>query len=44
MAFDPSQVRSRFAAFDPKRRNSSDLLASLGLLGLLGAGAYGNEQ
>lgn len=26
---DPSQIRSRFAAFDPLKRNSSDLLASL---------------
>lgn len=27
--FDPSQLRSRFAAFDPLKRNSPDLLASL---------------
>ena len=25
--FNPSQLRSRFAAFDPMRRNESDLLA-----------------
>ncbi len=42
--FGPEQVRSRFAAFDPKKRDSRDLLASMGLMGLLGAGAYGNEQ
>ena len=28
--FDPSQLRSRFAAFDPFRRNESDLLAIQG--------------
>jgi hypothetical protein len=42
--FDPQNIRSRFAAFDPKKRDSRDLLASMGLLGLLGAGAYGQEQ
>jgi hypothetical protein len=41
---DPTRIRSRFAAFDPKKRDSRDLLASMGLLGLLGAGAYGQEQ
>ena len=40
---DPTKVRSRFAAFDPKKRDSRDLLASMGLLGLLGAGAYGQD-
>lgn len=29
LLLDPRQVRSRFAAFDPKRANSRDLLASL---------------
>lgn len=40
---DPSILRSRFAAFDPARVNESDLLggATLPMLGLLGAGAYG---
>ena len=37
--WNPSQVRSRFAAFDPRRKNSADLLAGLLLpttmLGLL---------
>jgi hypothetical protein len=41
---NPALLRSRFAAFDPKKKDSRDLLASMGLLGLLGAGAYGNEQ
>lgn len=39
---DPTTIRSRFAAFDPARRDSADLLASLAALGLLGGGAgYG---
>lgn len=29
--FDPKNIRSRFAAFDPMRRDSSDLLAGLAL-------------
>ena len=32
--FSGSQIRSRFAAFDPAKRGSSDLLAALGLGGL----------
>ena len=32
---DPSQVRSRNAAFDPKRRNEADILAGVLPLGLL---------
>lgn len=40
--FEPSQLRSRFAAFDPARRNEANLLASrllpLALPGLLFAG------
>jgi hypothetical protein len=27
--FDPSNIRSRFAAFDPTKRNSSDLMAGI---------------
>jgi len=38
--FEPSQIRSRFAAFDPLRKNSSSLLAS----GLLGALLLNNEN
>lgn len=37
--FDPSVIRSRFAAFDPAKKNSADLLASVGAGGLLGLGA-----
>ena len=33
--FDPAQVRSRFAAFDPKRRSEADILAGVLPLGLL---------
>jgi hypothetical protein len=32
--FDPSRIRSRFAAFDPARINEKDLLASLAALGI----------
>lgn len=45
---DPSLVRSRFAAFDPARRNENNLLASrlmpFGLAGLLGLNQYNEEQ
>jgi hypothetical protein len=34
--FDPKNIRSRFAAFDPARANESDLLAAGVPLGLLG--------
>lgn len=41
--FDPSNLRSRFAAFDPARINENDLLgrADPRLLGLMGLGAAG---
>ena len=45
--FDPSQIRSVHAAFDPAKRNSGDLLASLAGAGLLGATAarlYGDDE
>jgi hypothetical protein len=41
---DPSQVRSRFAAFDPAKIGSSDILAGLGGAGLLGALYSGSDQ
>lgn len=43
VVFDPSRIRSRFAAFDPARINENDLLgrADLGLLGLLAGGSAG---
>lgn len=33
--FDPTQIRSRFAAFDPMRKNEKDILAGVLPLGLL---------
>lgn len=36
--FNPSQLRSRFAAFDPARTNDPDLLAAMIPFGLLGVG------
>jgi hypothetical protein len=41
--FEPNQLRSRFAAFDPARIKEADLLGrvDLRLLGLLGIGAGG---
>jgi hypothetical protein len=36
---DPNQLRSPYAAFDPARRDSADLLASFGGGGVLGGGA-----
>jgi hypothetical protein len=46
--FDPSRVRSRFAAFDPMKRNSSNILAGvgaggIGLGGLLFSGQDGPQ-
>jgi len=35
--FDPKNVRSRHAKFDPAKKDSADLLASIGGAGLLGA-------
>ena len=43
VSFEPKNMRSRFAAFDPMRRNEADLLgrADPELLGLLSAGLLG---
>lgn len=41
--FSPAQVRSVHAAFDPAKRDSADLLASIAGAGLLGAGMYGGD-
>jgi hypothetical protein len=35
VVFEPNQVRSKFAAFDPLRKNDADLLAGIGVGGLL---------
>ena len=37
--FDPSNIRSRFAKFDPAKRGSSDILASMAPIGLGTVGA-----
>ena len=45
--FDPSLIRSRFAAFDPFRRNEADILAGVAPLAvgsLLGLNTYNNMQ
>lgn len=34
VAFDPTKIRSRFAAFDPARLNEPDLLATLAAMGI----------
>lgn len=45
---NPVDIRSRFAAFDPFRRDEADLLAKLGLpiglSGLFGASLYGDQS
>jgi hypothetical protein len=45
--FNPQDVRSRFAAFDPMRRNEADILAGVAPLAvgsLLGLNTYNNMQ
>jgi hypothetical protein len=42
--FDPSNVRSIYAAFDPDQKNSRNILASATGLGLLGAGIAGSNS
>ena len=41
IVFDPSNVRSRFAQFDPAKKDSADILAGLGVVG---AGAALSQQ
>lgn len=40
--FDPKNIRSKFAAFDPAKAESANLLAS-GLLGSIGLGLLFNQ-
>lgn len=42
--FDPKNIRSRFAAFDPARRDSADLLAANPEMGALFGLLYGHDQ
>jgi hypothetical protein len=47
LIFEPKNLRSRFAAFDPARINEKDLLASLAALGIglpVASGLLGEEQ
>lgn len=41
---DPSQLRSKFAAFDPSRRNESDLLAGMVPAGFMRAVSTGDNE
>jgi hypothetical protein len=41
ISLNPANLRSVHAAFDPAKRDSADLLASVGGAGLVGAGLYG---
>jgi hypothetical protein len=41
ISLNPANLRSVHAKFDPAKRTSADLLASIGGAGLLGAGLYG---
>jgi len=43
VVFDPANIRSRFAAFDPMRRHEADLLGNIDprLLGAMGIGSVG---
>lgn len=42
--FDPSRVRSRFAAFDPAQRQSRNLLASMAGVGLLSPAFFMGDE
>jgi len=44
VTFDPANIRSRFALFDPEFAHLRNLSAGVGGLGLLGLGAYDAQQ
>jgi hypothetical protein len=47
IVFDPSRIRSRFAAFDPARMNENNLLATLAAMGIgvpVAAGLLGDQS
>ena len=44
IVFDPKNIRSKFAQFDPAKAGSADILAGLAGLGVLGAGATALPQ
>jgi hypothetical protein len=43
ISFDPRNIRSRFAAFDPMRRDSGDIMAGLAPFGAI-PWLYGDDQ
>lgn len=43
LTFDPKNIRSRFAAFDPFRRNEADIMAGFAPVGI-GAYLYGQQD
>lgn len=44
LVFDPKNIRSRFAAFDPAKKNSNNILAGTAAVTGVGASAYGANQ
>lgn len=42
--FDPKNIRSKYADFDPAKRDSANLLASLTGAGVVGGAAIGSEE
>jgi hypothetical protein len=44
LAFNPNQYRSVNAAFDPAKKDSSNLLAQLGGAGIVGAATLGSDE
>ena len=44
MVFNPNQIRSVNARYDPKNINSSDILAGLGSLGLVGSSQKSSDN
>jgi hypothetical protein len=44
IVFDPTRIRSEFAAFDPKKIKSSDILAGVGGVGILGGASQAQAQ
>lgn len=44
VAFKPSQIRSRFAAFDPARRDSGNILAGVAPVAIVGGAALMRED
>ena len=42
-AFDPANIRSKFAAFDPAKRGSANLLAGLGVGAMVAPSMFGNR-